>query len=263
MPKALLAALTLLNRELVRFYRQPSRVAGAILSPVMFWLLVGSGIGTSFQSDAAPGSKAGYLAYFFPGTLLLILFFTAIFSTISLIEDRREGFLQAVLVAPVPRSSLVLGKILGGTTLALIQSLFFLLLAPWLGIHLDVFGWTRVLVVLFLNGFLLTGLGFLIAWQFQSIQGFHAVMNLVLMPMWILSGALFPEEGASGWIQAVMKINPLSYGFSAIRISLLSAPTPEQNAMLAHSILITVLFAAAIFVWAGICAGRSHARDLR
>lgn len=263
MLRALLAVLTLLRRELVRFYRQPSRVLGAIISPLMFWLLIGSGIGTSFQSSAAPGSGEGYLAYFFPGTLLLILFFTSIFSTISLIEDRREGFLQSVLVAPIPRASLVLGKILGGTTLALMQSLLFLALAPWIGIHLDAFGWARVILILFLNGFLLTGLGFLIAWHFQSIQGFHAVMNLFLMPMWILSGALFPEEGASAWVQMIMKINPLSYGFSAIRISLLSAPVPAQEAMLTHAVIVTLLFSGAVFIFAGLFARQSHARDLK
>lgn len=241
----LLAAYTLWLREVVRFFRQPSRVLGALGSPFLFWILIGSGIGRSFQ---APGGSAGYLAYFYPGTLLLIIFFTAIFSTISIIEDRREGFLQSVLVAPVPRSSLVFGKILGGTTLALLEALLFLGFAPMAGIHLTAAIVIKASAVLFLNGFVMTGLGFLIAWQFDSIQGFHAVMNLFLMPLWILSGALFPAEGASWWLALVMKWNPLTYGLSALRIALFGGSGAAfQNSMLAALGFGTALFILSVW----------------
>ena len=191
-----LASYTLWLREVVRFLRQPSRILGALGSPFLFWILIGSGIGRSFQSPG--GGPPGYLAYFYPGTLLLIIFFTAIFSTISVIEDRREGFLQSVLVAPVPRSSLVFGKILGGTTLAFIEAALFLCFAPMVGIHLSLSVLIKTSAVLLLNGFVMTGLGFLIAWQFDSNQGFHAVMNLFLMPLWILSGALSRRKARRG-----------------------------------------------------------------
>ena len=251
MSAAILCAATLWQRELVRFYRQPSRVVGALASPLMFWLLLGSGIGTSFRS----GKTSSYLAYFFPGTLLMILFFTAIFSTISIIEDRREGFLQSVLVAPVPRFSVVLGKVLGGSTLALIQAALFLLLAPFAGAHPGIAGWLRAIPVLFLNGFLLTCLGFIVAWRFQSIQGFHAVMNLFLMPLWILSGALFPPEGASIWIRTIMKFNPLSYGLDALRASL-------NGGAMGHSFVISLVFAVLLFALASFTARRNQAGDL-
>jgi ABC-2 type transport system permease protein len=112
MSNFLLAMTSLWRREMVRFLRQRSRVVGALGSPLIFWLLIGSGVGSSFRLS---GSDMGYMEYFFPGTVVLILLFTSIFSTISIIEDRKEGFLQAVLVAPVPRSAFVLGKLLGGT----------------------------------------------------------------------------------------------------------------------------------------------------
>src|SRR5512147_1213291 len=127
----LLATYTLWLREIVRFYRDRSRVLGALASPLVFWFLIGSGLGRSFRGGPAQPLPGGYLEYFYPGTLALILLFTAIFSTISLIEDRQAGFLQGVLVAPVPRSAIVLGKILGGTTLAALQGGVFLLLAPF------------------------------------------------------------------------------------------------------------------------------------
>ncbi len=237
-------------REMVRFYRQPSRVAGALGSPLIFWLLIGSGIGTSYRSGAGGGS---YLEYFFPGTLLLILLFTSIFSTISLIEDRREGFFQSVLVAPVPRSAIVLGKVLGGATLALSQGILFLLFSPWAGIHLDFMHWLVVLVIIFINAFSLSGLGFLIAWRFRSIQGFHAVMNLFLIPMWLLSGALFSSAGAFGWVRMLMTWNPLTYEMRALRLAL----TPElESGSLAGSAAIALAFGLCMLVFSAIAANR-------
>ena len=249
----LLAAGTLWLRELVRFYRQPSRVIGALASPLLFWLLLGSGIGSSFKS----GTSSSYLQYFFPGTLLMILFFTAVFSTISIIEDRKEGFLQSVLVAPIPRSSLLFGKIRGGTTLAFIRAFLFLFLAPFAGLKLSVPGWFEICIALFFNAFLMTAIGFIIAWQFHSIQGFHAVMNLLLMPMWILSGALFPEEGASGWIRVIMKCNPLSYGMTALR-----APFFE-GAPFIGPLLITIFLSGVIFALASISASKSNTQNFK
>lgn len=213
------AVFSLWARELKRFYRQPSRVVGALASPLMFWLLIGSGIGTSFRAGSASRSL-GYLEYFFPGTVIMILLFTAIFSTISLIEDRREGFMQSVLVAPVTRSAIVLGKILGGTTLAVTQGLLFLMLAPFMGLHPSLAGWLQVFVIITLAGFSMTALGFIIAWRMSSIQGFHAIMNLFLMPLWLLSGALFPPDGAPQWLRLVMAVNPLTYALAALRHAL-------------------------------------------
>ena len=120
-----LSVYTLLLREVIRFYRQPNRVIGALLQPLIFWLLIGSGLNASFQVGG--GSDVSYLEYFYPGVLLMILLFTSIFSTITIIEDRRDGFLQGVLVAPVPRAAIVIGKALGGMLLGVLQCLVFML----------------------------------------------------------------------------------------------------------------------------------------
>ena len=158
-----LPAATLWWREMVRFFRQRDRVLGAFATPVVFWLLLGLGLGKSFQSTDSPTGH-GYLEYFYAGSLAMILLFTAIFSTVSVIEDRREGFLQGVLVAPVGRFGLVLGKIAGGATLALVQGWVFLALAPFAGIHLSVAMVVELTGGMFLLSFALTGLGFVIAW---------------------------------------------------------------------------------------------------
>jgi ABC-type transport system involved in cytochrome c biogenesis permease component len=154
----LLPAFTLWWREIVRFYRQKTRVVGVLASPLVFWLVIGSGFGTSFRSGGGP-SQQHYLDYFYPGALIMTVLFTSIFTMMSVIDDRKEGFLLSVLVAPVPRSAIVLGKVLGGTTLSAIQGMIFLIFAPFTGVHLNVVQVLLVAVVVLLVSFALTALG--------------------------------------------------------------------------------------------------------
>src|SRR2546429_1929332 len=212
----LLPAFTLWWREIVRFYRQRTRVIGVIASPLVFWLVIGSGFGTSFRSGDSAGQQH-YLDYFYPGALIMIVLFTSIFTMMLVIEDRREGFLLSVLVAPVPRSAVVLGKVMGGTTLSAIQGMIFLIFAPLVGVHLSLGYVLLVIVTIFLVSFALTALGFAIAWPMDSTQAFHAIINLFLIPLWLLSGAMFPISGASLWLRVLMRINPLTYGVEALR----------------------------------------------
>ncbi|PYV53531.1 MAG: multidrug ABC transporter permease [Acidobacteria bacterium] len=239
-----LPAYTLWLREIVRFYRQPARVVGVIASPVVFWLVIGSGFGSSFRSGEAAGQQH-YLDYFYPGALIMIVLFTSIFTMMSVIEDRKEGFLLSVLVAPVPRSAIVLGKVLGGTTLSAIQGLVFLAFAPLIGLRISVGDLLLVILTVFLVSFALTALGFAIAWRMDSTQGFHAIINLFLIPLWLLSGALFPLSGASGWIRLLIRINPLTYGVEALRDLLFPHSAPSFP--LASSLATLILFAGAMF----------------
>lgn len=246
----MMAVFTLWKRELVRFFRQPSRIAGAAGSPLIFWVLIGSGLSGSFRLPGGP-ADLDYLEYFFPGTMVLTLLFAAIFSTISVIEDRNQGFLQGVLVAPVPRAAIAGGKVLGGATLAWLQSVVFLALAPLSGIRLTLSSVLAAAGVLAVLGIALTAVGFAFAWKVDSVQGFHAVMNLLLVPMWLLSGAFFPPSGAPGWLAAVMRANPLTYGVAALRWALYGS-APEVGTGLpgpAAAIAVTVLAAALAFVF--------------
>ncbi|MBI1802842.1 MAG: ABC transporter permease [Ignavibacteriae bacterium] len=253
-----LGAFSLCQRELVRFYRQRSRIIGVIGSPLLFWFLIGSGLGTSFRH---PTDQSGmnYLEFFFPGTIVLIILFTSIFSTISIIEDRREGFLQSVIVSPISRSGIALGKILGGTTLAVLQAILMLLVSPFIGITWTFVSAFVVLLVIFIIAFGLTGLGFLIAWRMDSTQGFHAIMNLFLIPLWLLSGAIFPASGAAGWLSKVMMINPLSYGMAALRegLYLTRNPAGTEFASLPVAIVVTTLFAILTFILSTVIVHKS------
>jgi ABC-2 type transport system permease protein len=239
---------TLTVRELQRFTRQRSRILGALGTPIVFWLLIGSGIGRSFSSDLV-GPNGSFLEYFFPGTFALVILFTAIFSAISLIEDRHEGFLQGVLVAPAPRWAIALGKIMGSTVLATLQAVLFLALAPFAGLPLVWSQLPALLLATVLMAFALGGLGFAVAWKVDSVQGFHSIMNLLLIPMWILSGALFPAQGASRWLAVLLRINPLTYGVAAVRHALY-APGQLASGELpswAASLGITAAFGALCF----------------
>jgi ABC-2 type transport system permease protein len=257
-------AISLCHRELVRFLRQRHRIIGALATPIVFWLLIGGGMGRSFRATGLPDGE-NYLLYFFPGTILMILLFTAIFSTISIIEDRREGFLQSVLVAPVPRLSIVLGKVLGGTALAFGQGALFLLLGPLIGVRPSPAGIGLALGLMAVIAFALTALGFCIAWRMSSTQGFHAVMNLFLMPMWFLSGALFPAEGAMGGLGWVMRLNPLTYGLAALRRTMYWQDAAASTTMppLWLSLGVTVAFAAVMIALASAIARRTTAGDLQ
>src|SRR3954451_14845799 len=242
---------TLCSRELVRFFRQKNRVFGALGQPIIFWLLFGAGLRSN---------NLDY-AHFFPGTLVMILLFTAIFATISIIEDRREGFLQGVLVAPIPRWSMVLGKVLGGTAIAMLQGIMFLVLG-WLA---GALGWYQVisttatglvaaLLLMFVVSLALTGLGFLIAWRMDSTQGFHAIMSVFLLPMWLLSGAFFPMD-VGGWLGWIICLNPLTYGVAGLRHYLQNVDAAEHLPSLGVCWLVSLVFASIIFAAAWLIAG--------
>ena len=255
MINVLLPVTTIWWREIIRFYRQRSRLFSAIAQPIVLWILIGSGLSASFQPSGTE-DKQGYIEYFYPGIVVLVLLFTAIFATISVVNERREGFLQGVLIAPVARWGIVLGQALGGTTLALAQGLLLLCLAPLIGIKLGVMSLILTFGIMFILAFGLTNLGLLIAWRMDSTQGFHAIMNLLLIPIWLLSGAFFPSAGTPNWLAWVMKLNPLTYGLAAFRRGLYhnTLNTVGEVPPWTISVLITCLFCVLTYVGASLTA---------
>src|SRR5579883_2153724 len=239
-----LPAATLWQRELVRFWRQKSRVMGVVASPLVFWLVIGYG-----SND---------LARFYAGSLVLTVMFSAIFSTISIIEDRREGFLLSMLVSPAPRTSLVLGKILGSATLGWIQGVIFLAFAPLAGVEVSAIEILPIIAAIFLISFTLTGLGFVIAWKMDSTSGFHAIMNLLLLPMWMVSGALFPMATASGWIRAIMWVNPLTSPIALLN-HVLRLPNASPGAF--ESLIVTAAFGLLLLAACGAMAAQKATRS--
>jgi ABC-2 type transport system permease protein len=274
------AAAALGSREILRFVRQRNRLVGALAQPIIFWVLFSAGLGPSFRLPGNSPDAGGpsYGEYFAPGVTVLILLFTAIFATISIIEDRREGFLQSVLVAPIPRWSMVLGKLMGASIIAMFQALLFLLLGVVAGLRfsfgsgLSLTDGTLLSNAAFLGPFILllafglTGLGFLIAWRTDSTQGFHAIMSVFLLPMWLLSGAFFPAQ--QGWLSWVLAVNPMTYGVAGMRRLLYSGVGDETATALAGlpsmgmCWLVIGAFAALMFALSCKVAGTRTTGDL-
>lgn len=248
----------LVSRDLRRFFRQVSRVIGALVQPLIFWLVIGTGMASSFHMPGA--EQVGYVEYFYPGIVMLVVLFTSIFTTMSVIEDRHKGFLQAVLVAPGSRTSLVLGKTLGGVLIAMAQAAIFLALAPLAGFHAATIEWSALLFLLLFIGLGLSSMGFAIAWWLDSTQGYHVVMSVLLIPLWILSGAMFPLTAAGGarWIAWLGRANPMSYAVSGVRHALYGGVVPGQTASsLALDLGVTLGFAlVAVLVAVRVCSHR-------
>lgn len=202
-------------REFVRFIRQPQRVVGTVAQPLLFWVFLGFGFAGSFRMPGA--ENVTYLEYFYPGVMLMMVLFASIFSSITIIEDRDAGFLQGVLAAPVSRLAIVLGKVTGGSLIALTQVAIFLAAVPFLGLSLSLGGFLLLSAALVVTALGFTGLGFLLAWGMKSTSAFHAVMMVFLMPLWMLSGALFPLEHVPGWLHGVMAVNPVSHALVLLR----------------------------------------------
>jgi len=216
---ALRVIAVLVRRDLALFFRQRSRLVGALAQPLLFWLVIGAGLAPSFRVPGVDDGP-GYLEFFFPGVVLMVVLFASIFATMSVITDRREGFLQGVLAAPGPRGALAVGKCGGGALVALVQGALFLALMPLAGFSPAEVNWVALALALVLTSLALTAVGFVLAWWIDSTQGYHAVMSVVLIPLWILSGALFPVEPTHAALRWTARLNPVTYAVNATRESL-------------------------------------------
>lgn len=207
-------------RELKRFWRDTPRRIGAFFQPIIYLFLLGTGLQSAFKVFGG-GTTVKYITFMFPGILGMTVLFTSMFSAISILWDREFGFLKEVLVSPVPRSSVAIGKILGGATTAVMQAAVFMILMflPSIyGFSLSTFVKALLLLpVAFLLALGLTSLGVAIAARMESFEGFPIVMNFILLPLFFLSGAMFPLQGLPNWLEMLTKANPLSYGVDLLR----------------------------------------------
>jgi ABC-2 type transport system permease protein len=251
-----LAAAALTRRELIRFVRQPTRVAASIGTPLLVWILLASGLGGSFAMPDVAAADVRYGGYLLPGVITMTILFSSIFAAISLMQDRQAGFLQAVLVSPTPGWAIAASKVMGGASIAGGQAAILLLAAPFVGLNTGILGVIAAIVASAITSVAIVGLSLAAAWWIDSTAGFHGVMNMVLMPMWLLSGALFPVQGASAWLATIVRANPLHWCHAAIAGSL-GIPGGEGAAV---SWGAMTLFALAMFGAAALMLGSRRAR---
>jgi ABC-2 type transport system permease protein len=249
------------QRDLAVFVRQRSRLVGALAQPLLFWLAIGAGMAPSFR---LAGGEQGYMGYFFPGIVLMLVLFSAISSTMSVIDDRHHGFLQGVLAGPGSRVAVILGKALGSTTIALVQAVLLLAFAPFAGLPLAGVAWGPLAAVLALTSLGLSGIGLAIAWRLDSTSAYHVVMSVVLIPLWMLSGAVFPAAGLHPVLGTIVRLNPMSYAVAATRRALHGGTLPVGAGLPGSSALIEIaivagLAVAAIGAAAWVASRRSQA----
>ena len=207
-------------REAKRFWRDTPRRIGAFVQPLVYLFLLGTGMQAAFKVFGA-GAETRYVVFMFPGIVGMTILFTSVFSAISILWDREFGFLKEVLVSPVPRTSVALGKIVGGATTAVLQGLIFMLLMfvpSFFGFSFSTLGkMLLMLPVIILLSIGMTAMGVAIAARMKSFESFPIVMNFILLPLFLLSGAFFPLQGLPGWMTVLTRINPLTYGVDALR----------------------------------------------
>ena len=203
-------------REVKMFVREPVRLVGMVGQPLLYLLVVGQGIASGLTLNQAP-SGVGYLLFIYPGIIGMSVLFTSMFAAISIIWDREFGFLKEVLVSPAPRWAVAVGKVMGGATVAMMQSVILIALAPVAGVVPSVLMVVGLVLLCFLISTAITSIGVAIAARMRSMQGFQMIMNFLVMPMYFLSGAMFPTQTAPAWMRPLMTVNPLKYGVDALR----------------------------------------------
>lgn len=212
-------------RDMLRFWRDRARLAGSFAQPLLFLIIFGTGLSSSLSGlggGAAGASLAGvgsvsYIQFMFPGIIGMSVLFSAIFGSMSIVWDREFGFMREILVSPIDRGAVAVGKALGGATQAMIQGLIILLLAPLVGVPLTVSTVVLLIPFTFVLAFGLASMGVAIASRMKSQQAFMIIINFLTMPIFFLSGALFPLTNLPAWMEVLTHINPASYGVDPLR----------------------------------------------
>jgi len=235
-------------RDLKRHFRDRARIFGSLATPIIFIFILGQGLGSSISGGIpAAGGALDYKTFMFPGILGMTVLFAGVFSAVSIVWDREFGFLKEMLVAPVPSWSIALGKVISGATIASFQGCLMLILAPFAGVSLSPLMIAKLLPTLFLVSFSMTGMGVLVATRLKSMQGFQMIMNFIMMPMFFLSGAMFPLANAPTWMDILSKLDPLTYGVDALR-SIMLTDVPSRYAFTTDIAVIMLISAVMLTV---------------
>jgi ABC-2 type transport system permease protein len=220
------ALLTIWQREILRYRRDRTRIVSTIVQPIMFLIVFGSG----FRQTLALGLGMDFLAFMYPGTIAMTVMGVAFFSTVSTVWDREFGFLKEVLVAPIPRTAIALGKTAGAATIASVQALILLGLAPVIGVELHAARIPLLILYMLMLSLAVSGLGLLIASMMKTTESFGIVIQILIFPMFFLSGAFFPLTEVPRWMAVLSNLNPLTYGVDAFRQIVLRGDIPRAVA---------------------------------
>lgn len=243
------AVYVIVAREFKKFIREKSRLVSVLARPLIWLFLVGGGM----SRLVAPEMGLPYMQFIFPGILGMTILFNSIFSSLSIIWDKEFGFMKEILVAPISRLSIVLGKALSGTLISVIQAVIILVLFPFLGIRLSVFAILEILVICVLLAFCISSFGIVIATFYDSFESFSVIMNFIVMPMFFLSGAMYPVKQLPKYLKVLTILNPFTYGIDALKhamfreLGVFDFPALLNLGVLTGSSLVFVIIAGALF----------------
>ncbi|MGP4062910.1 ABC transporter permease [Halobacillus sp. H74] len=255
--------LAIWQRDVIKFFRDRPRILGSFAMPFMFLILFGSGMSgamSSMMGGASPDSPLAdfdFVQFMFPGIIGLTVFTTAIFSSLSVVQDKEFGYMKEILVSPISRISIAIGKVLGGSTVAVIQGLMMLIFVPFIGVSISILMIIKLIPVMFLVAFTLSSIGLLIASTLKTSQGFQMVVQVLIFPMLFLSGAMFPLNGMPAWMNVLVKINPLTYSVDMFKKVILEPATMAPALREAMGLNLTIFnqpitFAGELFAVAGV-----------
>ncbi|MDG5788369.1 ABC transporter permease [Evansella sp. AB-P1] len=208
------------QRDIIKFFRDRARLLGSFSMPILFLIIFGGGMGGTMESlISGPGGEVdfNYVEFIFPGIVSMTLLMTSIFSSLSVIQDKEFGYMREILVSPVSRVNIAIGNVLGSSTVALLQGLLMFVLVPFIGVRIDFISILQLIPVMFLMACAFSSLGLLIASVLTSSQGFQLLVQVLVMPMIFLSGALFPINNMPVWMDFLVKINPVTYGVDLMK----------------------------------------------
>ncbi len=249
-------------RDLLRFWRDKARLVTTFVMPFLFLVVFGTGIASSMMSRSG-GSDFDYIQFMYPGIIGMVVLFTSIMTGISLVWDREFGFLKEVMVAPISRSAVAIGKALGGATIASIQGLMMLVFIPFAHVNPSIGGIITLMAVMFIFALSLTSMGILIASRIKTIEAFGLVAPLVLFPLFFLSPAMFPTHYLPAWLGTVVKFNPVSYGIDAMRQAVLGSQQSSMFCIHLFGYRMPIILDVAVVVLFGIIMGTLAIRSFR
>ncbi|WP_079475290.1 ABC transporter permease [Marinococcus halophilus] len=266
------------QRDLMKFIRDRARLLGSFAMPILFLIIFGGGFSGTMENlvmnQTSEIENFNYLTFIFPGIVAMTLLMTSIFSSLSVIQDKEFGYMKEILVSPVSRVNIAIGKMLGASTVAFMQGVLMFILIPVLGVTYE---WSNVLAVLpimFLLSCTLASLGLLIASLLRSTQGFQLIVQVLVFPMVFLSGALFPVTNMPAWMDILVKVNPVTYGVDAMKKVMTGAgdlPVAAQNALglnlqlfgrtvtVAEELLFLIIFTSILIALATVSFRRANA----
>lgn len=248
--RAFQTVYTMWLREMIRFLRSKSRIIGALSTPLFFLVILGAGFSSSFQVRGGGTFDKSYLA---PGLIGMSVLFASLMGGVSIIWDREFGFLKEILIAPVSRFFVALGKAVGGVTTAMIQGILIMIIARLIGVHyVSLWGVLAGIIVMFISGIGFIGLGIAVASKIESHEGFQMVMSFFTMPLVLLSGAFFPIANLPAWLKTLVYLNPLTYGVEALRYFLLGNSTIAVNL----SVPVIIIFSMTMIAIGGRLFGK-------